>query len=41
MAAAVLSVGLLALAGATGMTVRMVGIGQQATRVSQVAAARV
>jgi hypothetical protein len=40
-AAAVLSVGLLALAGATGMTVRMVGIGQQATRVGQVAAARV
>jgi hypothetical protein len=40
-AAAVLSVGLLALAGSTGMTVRMVGLGQQATRVGQVAAARV
>ena len=41
MAAAMLSVGLLALAGSTGMTVRMVGSGQQATRVGQVAAARV
>jgi hypothetical protein len=40
-AAAVLSVGLLALAGSAGMTARMVGMGQQATRVGQAAAARV
>jgi hypothetical protein len=40
-AAAVLSVGLLALAGSTGMAARMVGIGQHATRVGQAAATRV
>ncbi len=40
-AAAVLSVGLLALAGTSAMTARMVGMGQEATRVGHVAAARV
>jgi hypothetical protein len=38
---AVLSVGLLALAGSTGITARMVGMGQQATRAGLLAAARV
>lgn len=36
-----LSVGLLALAGSTAIASRMVGMGQQATRVGQTAAARV
>jgi prepilin-type N-terminal cleavage/methylation domain-containing protein len=40
-AVAVLSVGLLALAGSAALTSRMVGWGQQATRVGQAAAARV
>jgi hypothetical protein len=40
-AAVVLSVGLLALAGSTALSGRMIGWGQQATRVGQAAAARV
>jgi prepilin-type N-terminal cleavage/methylation domain-containing protein len=40
-AVAVLSVGLLALAGSAALTSRMVGWGQQATHVGQAAAARV
>jgi prepilin-type N-terminal cleavage/methylation domain-containing protein len=40
-AVALLSVGLLALAGSTALTSRMVGWGQQATQVGQAAAARV
>ena len=40
-AVAVLSVGLLALAGSTALTSRMVGWGQRDTRVGQAAAARV
>ena len=40
-AVAVLSVGLLALAGSTALTSRMVGWGQQATYAGQAAAARV
>ena len=40
-AVAVLSVGLLALAGSAALTSRMVGWGQQATRVGQAAAARI
>lgn len=40
-AVVVLSVGLLALAGSTALAGRMVGLGQQATRVGQAAAARV
>ena len=40
-AVVVLSVGLLALAGSTALAGRMVGLGQQATHVGLVAAARV
>jgi prepilin-type N-terminal cleavage/methylation domain-containing protein len=40
-AVAVLSVGLLALAGSTALSSRMVGWGQQATHLGQAAAARV
>jgi len=40
-AVVVLSVGLLALAGSTALAGRMVGLGEQATRVGQAAAARV
>jgi prepilin-type N-terminal cleavage/methylation domain-containing protein len=40
-AVVVLSVGLLALAGSTALGSRMVGWGQQATRVGQAAAARI
>jgi prepilin-type N-terminal cleavage/methylation domain-containing protein len=40
-AVVVLSVGLLALAGSAALASRMVGMGQQATRVGQTAAARV
>jgi prepilin-type N-terminal cleavage/methylation domain-containing protein len=40
-AVVVLSVGLLALAGSTALAARMVGLGQQATRAGQAAAARV
>ena len=40
-AAAMLSVGLLAFAGTSAMVARMVGTGQRATRVGHVAAARV
>lgn len=40
-AVAVLSVGLLALAGSMALAGRMVGLGQHATRVGQTAAARV
>lgn len=37
----VITVGLLALAGTAGLTGRMVGLGQQATRVGLAAAARI